>query len=274
MTSSHAARSQRKRHPWLSGDRLLRLPSQPRIGCAIEGFGVYSLAFGQLAMACTTTVCAAAIGWHDGRPTFHFRTHDIRPYLRFGLFQLGNRGVNFLVCRADQVIVGTTLGASTLGLYNLAWNLAVMPATKINPILTRVFSKVQLDNERLKRGYLTLLWLLATTNGPILVGGAVVAGSLIPLVFGAQWAAMVPLFQILAFGGLSRSIVNPVGALVLAKGQPDLEFKLNVWFLILQIPANPDSDRCIFLHRHHRGAAPGQADPVAGQSHRDKVVSD
>lgn len=211
------------------------------IGCAIEGFGVYSLAFGQLAMASVTTVCAAAIGWHDWRPTFHFRTHDIRPYLRFGLFQLGNRGVNFLVSRVDQVIVGTTLGASTLGLYNLAWNLAVMPATKINPILTRVafpvFAKVQLDNERLKRGYLTLVWLLATTNGPILVGGAVVAGSLIPLVFGAQWAPMVPLFQILAFVGLSRSIVNPVGTLVLAKGQPDLEFKLNVWFLILQIPA-------------------------------------
>ena len=155
-------------------------------------------------------------------------------------FQLGNRGVNFLVSRVDQVIVGTTLGASTLGLYNLAWNLAVMPATKINPILTRVafpvFAKVQLDNERLKRGYLTLVWLLATTNGPILVGGAAVAGSLIPLVFGEQWAPMVPLFQVLAFVGLSRSIVNPVGALVLAKGQPDLEFKLNVWFLILQIP--------------------------------------
>ena len=70
-----------------------------------------------------------------------------------------------------------------------------MPAIKINPILTRVafpvFAKVQLDNERLKRGYLTLVWLLATTNGPILVGGAAVAGSLIPLVFGEQWAPMM-----------------------------------------------------------------------------------
>jgi lipopolysaccharide exporter len=268
------------------------------IGCAIEGLGVYSLAFGQLAMACITTVSAAAIGWHDWRPTFHFRTDDIRPYLRFGLFQLGNRGVNFLVARVDQVIVGTTLGASTLGLYNLAWNLAVMPATKINPILTRVafpvFAKVQLENERLKRGYLTLVWLLATTNGPILVGGAAVAGSLIPLVFGAQWGPMVPLFQILAFVGLSRSIVNPVGALVLAKGRPDLEFKLNVGFLLLQIPAvylgvemggiaarvsaagsgDPDSDRCGFLHRHHGGPAAGQADPVAGRTHRDTVLRD
>jgi len=31
--------------------------------------------------------------------------------------------------------------------------------------------------------------------------------------------------------------VNPIGSLVLAKGRPDLEFKLNVFFVVLQIPS-------------------------------------
>ena len=48
---------------------------------------------------------------------------------------------------------------------------------------------------------------------------------------------MVPTLQVLAIVGLSRSIVNPVGSLVLAKGRPDLAFKLNLCFVFLQLPA-------------------------------------
>ncbi len=211
------------------------------IGCALAGFGVYSLAFGQLAAACFAAVAVATMVWREWRPAVWFRTVDIRPYLRFGLFQLGDRAVNFLVARADQIVIGAVLGAATLGLYNFAWNLAIMPVTRINPILTRIafplFAKVQLENERLKRGYLMLVWLLTMTNGPILAGGAGVAATLVPLAFGPQWVPMVPVLQVLAFVGLSRSIVNPIGALVLAKGRPDLAFKLNACFLFVQIPA-------------------------------------
>jgi O-antigen/teichoic acid export membrane protein len=116
-----------------------------------------------------------------------------------------------------------------------------MPVTRINPILTRiafpVFAKVQLENERLKRGYLLLVWLLAMVNAPILLGGAAAANTLVPIFFGQQWASAVPILQILAVVGLSRAILNPIGSLVLAKGRPDLAFKLNVCFLFVQIPA-------------------------------------
>jgi O-antigen/teichoic acid export membrane protein len=211
------------------------------ISGALAGLGVYALVFGQLGMASLATAAAVTIGWRRWRPRAWFRAADTRPYLRFGLFQLGNRGVNFLLARVDQIVIGALLGASALGLYNLAWNLAIMPATRINPILTRVafpvFAKVQQQNERLKRGYLMLVWLLATTNGPILVGGAAVADALVPVIFGAQWTAMVPIFQVLAVVGLSRSIGNPIGSLVLAKGRPDLEFKLNLWIVVVQVPA-------------------------------------
>src|SRR5712664_863135 len=166
------------------------------IGCALEGLGVYSLVFGQLGTACFTTVSVALIVWRDWWPGVLFHTFDIRLYLPFGLFQLGNRGVNFLVARVDQIIIGAILGATTLGNYNFAWNLAIMPVTRINPILTRIafplFAKVQLENARLKRGYLMLVWLLTATNGPILVGGAAVADTLVPLAFGPQWVPMVP----------------------------------------------------------------------------------
>jgi O-antigen/teichoic acid export membrane protein len=211
------------------------------IATAAGGLGVYSLALGQLGIALFTTIAVTAIGWRDWRPLVRFRMVDIQPYLSFGLYQLGDRGVNFLVARTDQILIGAILGAQALGIYNLAWNLAIMPVTRINPILTRiafpVFARVQQESERLKRGYLMLIWLLASSNAPILAGAAAVASTLVPVAFGPQWVAAVPILQVLAFVGLSRSIVNPVGSLVLAKGRPDLEFKLNFAFLFLQIPA-------------------------------------
>jgi O-antigen/teichoic acid export membrane protein len=211
------------------------------IGCAYEGLGVYSLAFAQLGIACVTTVSVAMMVWPEWRPKFLFRTAAIRPYIRFGLFQLGDRGLGFLAARVDQIILGAILGAGTLGIYNFAWNLAIMPVTRINPILTRiafpVFSKVQLENERLRRGYLLLVWLLTTTNAPILIGGAAVASMLVPLALGPKWISVVPVLQVLAFVGLSRSIGNPVGSLLLAKGRPDLAFRFTFCVVLLQIPA-------------------------------------
>ena len=211
------------------------------VGCAYEGLGVYSLAFAQLCMASFATVSVVMIVWREWRPTFLFRPAAIRPYIRFGLFQLGDRGLNFLAARADQIIIGAVLGSATLGIYNFAWNLAIMPVTRISPILTRiafpVFAKVQLENERLKRGYLLMVGLLTTTNAPILVGGAAVASTLVPLALGPKWIAVVPVLQVLAFVGLLRSIGNPIGSLLLAKGRPDLAFRFNVCVLLLQIPA-------------------------------------
>ena len=211
------------------------------IGCAYEGLGVYSLAFAQIGIACFTTVSLAMIVWRQWRPTFLFRTAAIRPYIRFGLFQLGDRGLNFLAARVDQIIIGAILGAGTLGIYNFAWNLAIMPVTRISPILTRiafpVFAKVQLENERLKRGYLLMVGLLTTTNAPILVGGAAVASTLVPLALGPKWISVVPVLQVLAFVGLSRSIGNPIGSLLLSKGRPDLSFKFTACVVLLQIPA-------------------------------------
>ncbi len=212
------------------------------IGCAYRGLGgLLPWPLRQIGIACFTTVSLAMIVWRQWRPTFLFRTAAIRPYIRFGLFQLGDRGLNFLAARVDQIVIGAILGAGTLGIYNFAWNLAIMPVTRISPILTRiafpVFAKVQLENERLKRGYLLMVGLLTTTNAPILVGGAAVASTLVPLALGPKWISVVPVLQVLAFVGLSRSIGNPIGSLLLSKGRPDLAFRFTACVVIVQIPA-------------------------------------
>jgi len=140
--------------------------------------------------------------------------------------------LNAVNSRLDRFLVGVLFGAEPLGFYNMALNLVVQPVYTIGPILTRVafpvLSRVQDDNERMKRGWFTMLKVISSIQAPILVGIAVVAPSAIPLVLGERWTPIVPLVQILAFYALIRSFGNAAGSMILAKGRTDMSLYWNL----------------------------------------------
>ncbi|MGA7161821.1 MAG: MOP flippase family protein [Bacteroidota bacterium] len=214
------------------------------IGCvtavsfALGGAGVFSLIAGQLANTAGRSFMLAAIGLKRWRPRLHFRTGDLQGYLKFGIYQMGDNSVNYLNSNLDKLLIGSLLGAQSLGYYSIAWNLAIQPVLRINPIVTRVafpvFAKVQNNIDVLRKGYLNVLKVLSVINFPLLLGMAAIAPVLIPVVFGQKWLPAVGLLQILALVSLLRSIGNPVGSLLLAKGRPDLGFKWNLVLAVTQ----------------------------------------
>lgn len=210
------------------------------IGCAIAGFGVWALVLSFLITASLKTACLLWVGLSRYRPQVHFRRRDLRGYLAFGLYQLGERTVNYGSEKLDQVLIGSMLGAQALGFYNFAFNLTAQPIWRINPIITRVafpvFAKMQNDTEALRRGYLRLTRVVATINAPLLLGLAAVAPLAVPLIFGAKWAPSIVLIQILSFVALWRSTGNPIGSLQLAKGRADLGFKWNCFLFVVSVP--------------------------------------
>ncbi|HET8701405.1 MAG TPA: MOP flippase family protein [Nitrococcus sp.] len=210
------------------------------IGTALIGFNVLALIFGQLANNAVKSLGLAAIGWRDWRPGLHFRRADLPGYLGFGLYQMASNSINFFNSRVDQLLLGILLGAQALGFYSMAWNLAIQPVNRINPILTRVafpvFAKVQHDQPRLRRGYLLVIRLVSVINFPLLLGLAATAPVLVPIVFGNQWQASVPLVQVLALAALLRTVANPVGALLLSQGRADMEFYFNALKVFFQLP--------------------------------------
>jgi O-antigen/teichoic acid export membrane protein len=195
---------------------------------AVEGHGVLSIIIGRLSMALFSTIIFCVVGLRNWRPTLTLQFGEIRDYLTFGLYQLGDRNINFINARADQMLIAALIGPVALGYYSIAWNLIVMPVSRLNPVLTRVafplFAKVQSDKERLKRGYMMLTWLLTALNAPILVGYAATAPLLVPFLYGDKWSASILMVQLLAAVGIIRSILNPLGSLYLARGRADLGF--------------------------------------------------
>ena len=207
---------------------------------ASNGFGVWSLVWGLIAEVSVKAILYMSIGLSQYRPSFHFKRHDLRDYIGFGLYQIGERTVNFLSQRLDQILIGYLLGANTLGFYNVAFNLTTLPIERINPIVTTVafpvFSKIQNDNIKLRSNYIKVINLLTTINAPLLIGLCVTAPLFVPLFFGEKWYQSVIFVQILSFVALCRSIGNPIGSLQLAKGRADLGFKWNVILLFFSLP--------------------------------------
>ena len=211
---------------------------------AFSGFGVYSLIWGQLAGTSTKVLMLFSIGWRNLRPGFHFSRRDLKGYLSFGLYQMGERSINYLNSNLDYLLIGSMFGTKSLGYYTLAYNLIIRPSSLINPVITKVafpvFSRMQNETDRLKRGYFKVLQLLSTINFPVMAGLAVIAPIAVPVIFGEQWLPSIILIQILTIVGLLRSTGSSVGSLLLSKGRADLGFKWNLALTVTQIP-------CLYL---------------------------
>jgi len=207
---------------------------------AFFGLGVFSIVWGQLAGTLIQVLLLFSFGWKRWRPGFHFSRRDLKGYLGFGIYQMGEKAINYFNSNLDYLIIGSMLGAEALGYYTLAYNLIIRPTRMINSLITKVafpvFSKVQDRAEKLKRGFLKVLQLLSSVNFPLMVGLAVTAPVLVPAVFGEKWMPSVILVQILTIVGLLRSIINPTGSVLLAKGRADLGFKWNLALMISQVP--------------------------------------
>jgi O-antigen/teichoic acid export membrane protein len=102
----------------------------------------------------------------------------------------------------------------------------------INPIFTRVafpvFSAVQKDRDRLRKGYLELMEVLTGLTIPIYVAMMALASPFVLVQLGDKFTPSIPLLQILSIVGFAFALSSPAGSLILACGRADIGFYLNV----------------------------------------------
>lgn len=197
------------------------------LSVALSGGGASSLVWAQLASNAAKASALAVTGARRHRIRFSFNHRGLRGYLAFGLYQIGERLVNYATARVDVVLIGRYLGADVLGVYFLACQVVLAPLARVNPVLTRVafpvFARRQ-ANAQLRHGYVELIRLLSILVFPALVGLALTAPVAIPVLLGEKWAASAAIVPVLAIIGLAKALANPTGIVVLAKGRPEIGF--------------------------------------------------
>ncbi|WP_313079874.1 MOP flippase family protein [Atlantibacter sp.] len=218
----------------------------------LAGFGVTTLGawfwpnammaiIGYLVNSLVRTALFGFVGRNIYRPGFQFSLRAVAPNLKFGAWLTADSLINYLNTNLSTLVLARILGAAAAGGFNLAWNLAVVPPAKLNPIITRVlfpaFAKMQEDTLRLRVNFYKLISLVGIINFPALLGLLVVSERVVPLLFGEKWIDIVPVLQLLCMVGLLRAVGNPVGSLLMATSRVDLSFKFNVFKTFLFIPA-------------------------------------
>ena len=190
---------------------------------AICGVGVWSLVWQQIVMSTVTVLLLwRCSSW---RPRLVFTWGPARELLGFGLHLTAYNFINYFSRNLDSLLIGKFLGASPLGVYNLAYRLSLFPMTNLSNVIGRVMfpglSAIQHDKARVRYAYLKATRYLATVTFPLLAGLFVIAPQFVLAVFGPQWKEAIPLVRILAVVGLMQSISCTVGWIYTSQGRTD-----------------------------------------------------
>lgn len=196
---------------------------------------------------------ALAIGIVGGRLVgilASYRLHPYRPRLRLTRLrelwsysawtQIAGIG-GFFGEQADQVIVGGLAGASPMGAYNVAADLATAPTQELVAPLSRatfpVYATLLQEPARLAQSYLSVLSFTAIIALSTGFGVALVSRDFVAVVLGAKWMASVRLVSWLAVGGGILGVARSVNGVIGVTGNARLN-AMRIWaFAVLLLPA-------------------------------------
>jgi PST family polysaccharide transporter len=145
---------------------------------------------------------------------------------------LGSGILHYVQSNFDFMVVGRRFGAEQLGYYQTAYSVPDELRNRLSGPLQRVlfpaYSLLQQDLIAFRDAVGRSQKMLAAVLLPIGAGLAVVAEEFVGVVYGARWAPVVPLLQVLAVGGALRATFSLVASIFYATGRPDLALKINL----------------------------------------------
>lgn len=200
------------------------------ISLAYMGWGVWSLVVQLLSFSLFRTIMLwLAYSW---RPMFVFSIVSLRGMFAFGSKMLFSGLLDTIYRNIYLIVIGKIYLPADLGFYSQAKTIQQVPVASISGIISRVtfpiFSAVQDDKERLKRGVREALKVMAWVIFPIMIGLAVCAKPLIQVLLTAKWLPAVPYLQLLCFVGIMYPLHVINLNVLMAQGRSDLFFRLEL----------------------------------------------
>ena len=207
------------------------------IAMAYGGFGIWSLV---CRLMLHRSIFAIGIWplvkWIPGRPSIA----GAEKIFHFGLNMYGAHVLSYFSQNFAAIITGKLIGVETLGSFNIAYNLALVPAQKIRDILTSAlypsFCAVNQNALKFKTAFYESLFTLSIFFIPAMLGLSVVADDLVVLIYGSKWKEAGLFLSFLAIIGLLKGIEHVLRTVVLAKGWANRIFFITVIEISMSLP--------------------------------------
>jgi len=202
------------------------LPGLIAVGFAFYGFGVWALVIQTLLMTLFST--GLYLLYSSWSPKGIFSWRAINQLWAYSANLTGFKMVNYWARSADDLLIGKYMGSASLGNYNRAYTLMLLPIKQVISVISSVMfsalSKIQREKGRVKRVYLKAMRILSFITFPIMIGLFVVAKPFVLVLFGEKWGGVIPLIQILTWVGITQTICNPTGWIYQSQGKTDWMF--------------------------------------------------
>lgn len=197
---------------------------------AYLGFGVWALVIQSLSNSLLRTIMLWFV--HKWRPIRAISLKSLRSMFSYGSKLLFSGLLDTIYNNLYLLIIGKFFSARDLGFYSRARSIQQLPVDNVTSSVGRVtfpvFSSIQENKERLKRGLKEALKNMAIVNFALMIGLAVCARPLVRVLLSDKWLPTVPYLQLLCIAGM----LYPLQAINLnvlkAQGRSDLFFWLEI----------------------------------------------
>ncbi|HKR66853.1 MAG TPA: lipopolysaccharide biosynthesis protein [Thermoanaerobaculia bacterium] len=207
---------------------------------AWQGFGAWSLVWGRLAgVTCRTLLLWIVVDWRPSVRNFPFDL--VRPMLHYGRGLIVVNVLAAILYYSDLAIVGRFLGATALGLYQMA---SKLPETTVivllwvfSAVLFPAFARLHAEGEDLRAPYLLATRYVSAITLPAALGLSVLARPIVLLFFGDQWLPAAPILAALAIAAALRCLSTHSGDVLKATGRAPLLARISLLKAFVIVPA-------------------------------------
>lgn len=197
---------------------------------AVNGFGVWSLAFKYISLSIFLSVFYYFV--NPWVPKMFVRSSSFHKLFGFGSKLLAAGILNKVYQNIYKMIIGKFFAAATLGFYTQA-KLYVNQVTQsavgtLQTVTYPILSKAQKDPVRLKQAYRKIIMASSFVIFPLTIGLAVLAEPLILTLVGEKWMESIPFLQLICVSGALYHLHSINLNVLKVMGRSDLFLKLEV----------------------------------------------
>ncbi len=200
------------------------------IGAALLGLRYWSFAVGDTAYWIVAFVLTRHTSGH------HLRLRIDREIMSEVLsYCLGAVGTSFgfyANSNLDNFVVGKLLGSTSLGYYNLAYQLSMALSTILIPVInqigTPVFAQLPDEQEQKDALFKVTKQVAYITTALYALLFLVIDEQVISLVFGSNWLPITTIIPWLLVSAYFRVINGPLKSMLSAKGLPGINARVNL----------------------------------------------
>lgn len=204
---------------------------------AAMGGGVWAL----VTMNITNALVGVLVLWRASqwRPGLRFYPGKLRELMGVSMGVFGVGLVGYFNQFVDQIVVGTLLGPSALGIYYVGNRIikAVMAISTNSLVSVSLpgFSAVQDDMERLRRGIMLAVSMTALVGFPIFSLLMVSASEVTGVILGDKWEAAIPIMSWLAAAAMIYSVQNFNGSILIALGHSRQSLMMSILATVILV---------------------------------------